>query len=81
MLEFLQHCQVPDVINVVVIDIQDTKRFLCNTFRFMKREEFMLQLLQWQNQTNIYYTANPKPKPNVKPQGDSVKGKIMYITF
>lgn len=46
MLEFLQHCQVPDIIYVVVIDIQDTQRFLCKEFRFMKREDFIIQLIQ-----------------------------------
>lgn len=41
MLELLQHCQVPDFIYVVVIDIQDTKRFLFKEFRLMKGDEFI----------------------------------------
>ncbi len=32
-LELLQNRQVLDLINVVVTDIQDTKRFLCNEER------------------------------------------------
>lgn len=39
MLELLQHAQVPDFINVVVVDIQYTKRFLYNKYRLMKKEE------------------------------------------
>lgn len=39
LLELLQHCQVPDFINVVVTDIQDTKSFLCKEFRTMMRDE------------------------------------------
>lgn len=39
MLELLQHAQVPDFINVVVVDIQYTKRFLYNKYRLMKKGE------------------------------------------
>lgn len=46
MLEFLQHCQVPDIINVVVIDVQNAKRFLCKESRFVKRDKLILQLIQ-----------------------------------
>lgn len=46
MLEFLQHCQVPDIINVIVTDIQHTKRFLCKEFRSTEKKQFILQLIQ-----------------------------------
>lgn len=39
MLDLLQHGQVPDFINVVVTDIQDTKSFLCKESRIMMRDE------------------------------------------
>lgn len=38
MLELLQDGHVSDVINVVFIDIQDTKRLLCKDFKVTQKE-------------------------------------------
>lgn len=57
MLELLQHAQVPDFINVVVVDIQYTKRFLYNKYRLMKKGEageYNDRILQINIKKNIY---------------------------